>query len=258
MAEITQQREEQKARLILASINMDLDSLREYWDAADDLGERASGEAVPVGYKRCGGCGHVKKLYLFNKNSASKTCTTGTCKECQRKAAAKSYAKTKKKRNYKKYYQANKEAKQERARKYYAENKEIINAKHRQYLQTSKGKKVMQKAHAKRAEAIANNKGIPYTRELVLDRDRQGQEYPICYLCGQPITDTSGAACHIDHVISIGNGGLDCFTNVAAVHHLCNLTKEKDDRNLSAEQVEGVIKLAEAYIEAHPEKFEEK
>ena len=247
----------QKERLELAGIHLTESELTAYLNEPDELGQFVAGMTIPSGYKKCGRCQRVLKFYLFNKNSGSKTCTTGNCKECQRASASKSYCKTKKKRNYKKYYQENKEMKQEQARKYYQENKDRLNAKHKEYLSTKKGKKVMQKAHAKRRAAIANNKGIPYTRALVLDRDKRGGEYPICYLCGKPILDTSGANCHLDHVVSINNGGLDCFTNIAAVHHTCNLTKEKDDRNLTAEQVEGIVKLAEEYMDAHPQEFED-
>lgn len=245
----------QKERLVIAHIEMSDKQLLDYFTKPDDLGEFKEGMIIPVGYKKCGRCQHVEKLYLFNKNSGSKTGCTGNCKVCQRDSAAQSYKKTKQKRNYKKYYNENKEMKQAHARNYYDKNKDEINAKHKEYLNTSKGKKVMKKAHTKRALAIANHKGIPYARWMVLDRDKCGGASPICYLCGQPITDTSGAACHMDHVVSINNGGLDCFTNIASVHQTCNLTKEKDDRYLKAEQVEQIVKLAEDYIDEHPDLF---
>ncbi|MEG1636106.1 MAG: HNH endonuclease signature motif containing protein [Cellulosilyticaceae bacterium] len=243
-------------RVVSAGISMSAKQQRDYIAAPDDLGEFKAGMLIPDGYKKCGRCQHVLKFYLFNKNSGSKTNTTGNCKVCQKESASKSYGKTKQKRNYRKYYAENKEMKQEQARKYYADNKESINKKHQSYLKTKKGQKVMQKAHAKRANAIATHKGIPWKREWVLDRDARGGEFAICYLCGQPILDTSGSECHMDHVVSIGNGGLDCFTNVAAVHQTCNLTKEKDDRNLQADQVEAIVKLAEDYIDEHPELFD--
>jgi hypothetical protein len=253
--EVLDTREIQIERLIAAKLDLKGKELENYIKTADDLGEYKTGDTIDAGFKKCGKCNHILKLFLFNRNSGSKTCTTGNCKECQKASASKSYGKTKKKRNYAKYYQENKEMKQEQARKYYDNNKDEINARHKEYLGTKAGKHVMKKAHTKRAKAIANNKGIPYNRLMVIDRDRGTGEHPICYLCGQIITDVSGAACHVDHVVSIGNGGLDCFTNVAMVHHTCNLTKEKDDRNLKAEQVEQIIKLAETYIDAHPELF---
>ncbi len=245
------------ARLHGTGIEMSVDEKKAYLKMPDDLGLLVAGMQIPKGYKKCGKCQHVMKFYLFNRNSGSKTNTTGNCKECQKASANKSYKKTKKKRNYKKYYDEHKEMKQEQSRKYYDEHKDELNAKHKDYLSTKKGKKVMHKAHAKRAASIAKHQGIPYTRTMVLERDKQGGEYPICYLCGKPILDTSGSACHLDHVVSINNGGLDCFTNIAAVHSTCNLTKEKDDRNLSVEQVEKIKKLAQDYIDKHPEQFEE-
>lgn len=250
-------KEVQIERLELADIHLVDKELTDYIKGKDDLGEYNVEVGTPIGYKKCGKCNHVLKLYLFNKNSGSKTCTSGNCKVCQKKSAAKSYSKTKRKRNYKKYYAAHKSEKQEQARKYYEENKEKITARHKEYLQTKRGKKVMQKAHAKRHKAMEAHKGIPYERLWVIDRDMQDEEYPICYLCGKPILDCSGKGLHLDHVVSINNGGLDCFTNVACVHSECNLRKEKDDRNLDAKSVEDIIKLAEDYIDDHPELFEE-
>lgn len=249
----------QVERLRTGGISLSAAEEHIYCQSVDVLAEKfEKGAVVPAGYKRCGRCEEVKKFYLFNKNSASKTNTSGSCKACQAGNAKKSYQQTKKKRNYKKYYQENKSAKQEQARKYYQANKDKINAKHKEYLGTKKGKQVMQKAHAKRRKSIADNPGIPFTRALVIERDGkfQNQEHPICYMCNKPITDISGEGLHIDHVIPIVEGGLNCFTNVASTHSNCNLTREKDARMLQVEQVESVKKLAERFIEKHPEHFD--
>jgi len=250
--------EEQIERLKDAGIELVTGAASEYYVSPDDLGEVEKGAVLPIGYKRCGKCGVAKKFYLFNKNSSSKTNTSGSCKECQKANAAKSYKKTKQRRNYKKYYQENKELKQAHARRYYQENKEVVTAKHKEYLQTKAGKKVMSRAHAKRHKALAENKGIPYTREMVIHRDGEfnNAAYPVCYLCGNTIDDISGRSLHIDHVVPVVQGGLDCFTNVASTHNSCNLTREKDARELTVEQVERVKSLAHAYIDAHPELFE--
>lgn len=249
----------QVERLRIAGINLTAEGEYIYCQSVDVLLEKfEKGAPVPEGYKRCGKCGQVKKFYLYNKNSASKTNTSGSCKECQKGTATKSYKKTKQKRNYKKYYQENKEAKQAHARKYYAENKDRMDAKHKEYLSTKKGKAVMSKAHTKRRKAMADNAGIPYTREMVIERDGLfvGLENPVCYICENMIEDTSGQGLHIDHVTPIVIGGMDCFTNVACTHSTCNLEREKDARELKVEQVEKVQKAAEAYIDAHPEKFQ--
>lgn len=245
-------------RVALAGIAMNEKQKSEYLKMDDDLGEVVKGSVVPLGYKRCGKCGHAKKFYLFNKNSASKTNTSGSCKECQKATAKKSYAKTKKRRNYKKYYQENKEMKQAHARKYYQENKERLKEKHKAYLRTKKGQEVMRRAHAKRRKAMAQNRGVPYTRDMVIERDSEflQLEHPVCYLCDEPILER-GKALHIDHVIPIVEGGLDCFTNVACTHATCNLTREKDARELTTEQVTTIKSRAQKYIDAFPELFEE-
>ena len=272
-------RAQQKERVELAGIHFDDKQLQEYFKSPDDLGVNATVEnridaetksqtaaiqkamddgLIPKGYKRCGRCCHILKLYLFNKNSGSKLNATGNCKACQKATARQSYGRIKKKRNYKKYYAEHKEEKQEQARRYYAENKEKIDARHAEYVRSKKGKAVMHKAHAKRRNSIKANQGIPYTRAIVLDRDKRGGEFPICYLCGEPILDTTGTHCHLDHVVSLNNGGKDCFTNIAAVHSTCNLKKEKDDRNLRAEDVKKIVDLAEAYMDEHPKLFDDK
>lgn len=244
-------------RLKSGNVFLSSEQLTEYIEQEESLGEVEKGATVPIGYKRCGKCGEAKKFGAFNKNKESKTNTTGNCKQCQRNSASSSYKKTKQRRNYKKYYAANKEMKQEHAKKYYRDNKDKVTAKHKEYLQTKKGKQTMSKAHGKRRASLDANRGVPYTRALVIDRDSvfQSLPYPVCYLCGKPITDISGVSLHLDHVIPVVMGGSDCFTNVASTHALCNLEREKDARALLPEQIERIKTLSAAYIEAFPEKF---
>lgn len=249
---------EQVARLFLGKVELTPEQTAEYCRAKDDLGECDKGATVVAGYKRCGRCGHAKKFYLFNKNSASKTHTSGNCKECQKSTASKSYKNTKQRRNYRKYYQENKEIKQKHARVYYENNKETIKVKHQAYLATKGGKKVMMKAHAKRRTLLATNKGIPFTRQMVIERDGVflGLASPVCYLCEKPIEDVSGASLHIDHIVPVTIGGLDCITNVACTHHLCNLKREKDARELTTEQINLIKDRAHDFIDANPDLFE--
>jgi hypothetical protein len=226
-----------------------------YLAKPDDLGIFVEGMIIPDGYKKCGKCQHVMKFFLYNKNSGSKTNTTGNCKACQKASAAKSYTKTKSKRNYKKYYAENKVRKQAHSKKYYDTHKEKLTVAHKTYHTSAKGRKVMQKAHAKRRGLMAANQGIPYTRELVIDRDRQEGKLPFCYYCNKVITDLSGATLHIDHVIPVVIEGSDCFTNVACMHDKCNLIKKKDASDITAIMISNVRKLSEQYIDKFPEKF---
>jgi len=245
--------EKQIQRLNMADVFLSDIDLQQYLNKPDDLGEYTEGIEKPEGFKRCGGCKHIQKFYMFNINNASKDKCTGNCKACQKKSASKSYNKTKGNRNYKAYYAEHKETKQEHSKNYYQENKDKILAKQKDYHSSSKGRKVMRKSHAKRRYLMANNKGIPYKREYVIERDKQGAEYPICYLCDLAIKFDKEL--HLDHVVAIALGGKDCFTNIACTHEICNLRKTKDCREISVNHVETVIGRAEKYIDEHPELF---
>lgn len=247
--------EKQLSRLHLANIALSPKQKQEYLESPDDLGVAQEGQEIPLGYKRCGKCKHILKLYLYNINNASKNKCTGNCKACQKATAAISYEKNKHKRNYKQYYEEHKEIKLAHSRNYYQKNKEVLLNKHAEYRKSKAGQKVMKRAHKKRQVLLTQNRGINYKREWVIDRDKLGQEYPICYLCGEPITAERGL--QLDHVIPVALGGKDCFTNIACTHELCNLRKPKDARTMSVEQVETVLKRAEEYIDAHPELFDE-
>lgn len=242
----------QSERLDLAGIQMTDKELQMYL-AKPDTVPVTPGVAIPKGYKRCTKCGTISKLHLFNKNTQSKDGCTSQCKECQKQNAHKSYEANRHKRNYKKYYQENKEAKQAQSRQYYITHKAEMQVKHAQYRTTSKGKKAMSRAHKKRAQLLKANAGIPYTREMLIERDSQGGTTPICYLCGEPIT----GALQLDHVIPVAMGGKDCLTNIACVHDTCNLRKSKDGREITTEQVETINSLSEEYMEAHQELFPE-
>lgn len=211
------------------------------------------GSGVPVGFKKCGHCKNVKKAYLFNKDKSNATGLTGNCKECQKKIAKASYEKRKKKLNSKENYEKNKDQRRERSRKYYAENKDKIQERQKAYRSSEKGKKVDRAAKKRRRELINNNKGIPYTRNLVIDRDKLGGEYPICMLCGKPIENLGNM--QLDHMIPLLIGGSDCFTNVACTHKLCNLRKTKDAREIENSKVDELIQRSEKYMKKYPDKF---
>lgn len=249
-------REQQVIRLEEAGVHLNDDELNTYVASPDTL-EEPSDQEVPLGYKRCGKCKQLKKFYLFNRNSSSRINCTGNCKECQSRTAQVSYDKNKDKRDYKKYYEENRELKREHGRKYYARHKDKILLKQKQYRQTDEGKEIMNKAHANRKRSMKEKRGIPYTREIIIDRDSVfiGQSSPLCCLCGKPIEDMSDI--HMEHLISIAIGGFDCFTNVGCAHSECNLRKTKDANEITVEQVETLEKRAEEYIEAHPELFPE-
>lgn len=245
-------KQKQIDRLDTGNVKLMGKDLEDYLKAPDILAEDTT--EIPAGYKKCGSCKQVKKFYLFNKNSSSKNGCTGNCADCQRESAKKSYKKTKKKRNYAAYYQENKEAKQEAARKYYEEHKDELDAKHKKYVSSSKGRKVMQRARAKRNEALEKTKGIYYDKDILIDRDKNEDGQVLCYLCNQPI-DLEHPV-HIDHVIGLAIGGLNCLSNTALVHSRCNLTKTKDCREVTADVVDAIAERTQKYIDEHPEILE--
>lgn len=248
------QEEQQILRLEEANIRLGKEEIEAYLKAPDTIDEtKAKSSAVPLGYKRCGGCKQIKKFYLFNRNISSKINCSGNCKKCQSKRAKVSYEKNKHKRDYKAYYEANKERKREHSRKYYQSNREAILAKHRKYRQTPEGKKAMNRARSQRKQMMKENAGIPYTREIVIERDKMGGKYPICCLCDKLIKDINDV--HMEHLVPISMGGPDCFTNVGSAHSVCNLSKTKEAIELTTEQVQAVRDRAEEYIDKHPEDF---
>lgn len=244
----------QKERLEEAGIFLSADELAVYFRHPDVLNLKV-GDSVPVGYKRCGHCGAYKKFYLFNRSSSSKIKCTGNCKECQKKSSQKAYAKAKPKQMYKQYYAEHREEKLAKGREYYQNNKERILDKQKAYHKTSAGKKAMRTSHARRNSLLKNNAGIPWKKEWIIDRDKQGGEFPICVLCGKPIKIERDL--HMEHLIPIALGGPDDFTNVGCAHALCNLQKSKDAREIDVEQVENLMALSEKYMDAHPELFAE-
>lgn len=244
----------QLERLEIAGIELSESEKKKYLANGDVIKDFVEGDNIPEGYKRCGGCKQVKKLYMFNKNNSAKDRSTGNCKVCQKAAAQASYKRNKHKRDYKKYYAKNREKKLEHNRRYYEENKEEILAKQREYYNSGAGKKVMKKAHAKRRRLLKKNQGIPYQREWVIERDKVNGMYPICYLCNKPIREEEDI--HIDHVQPIVGGGLDCFSNVASTHRLCNLSRPKDGRDLTKKMVKEIVDRAEEYMDSHMDLFD--
>lgn len=254
MQKYTAVEEVQLTRLEEAGVFLDPEDIRKYLDGPDTL-ELKVGDKIPAGYKKCGRCGKYKKFYLFNRNKQVSNKCSGNCKDCQRAASKAHYATHKNVAKHKENYQANREARLQRSREYYLKNKDRIAEQQKKYHQSAKGKKVMKGAHAKRKYMLAKNAGIPYTLDMLIERDKQGGEFPICILCGKPIEHQRDI--HIEHLIPVVLGGADDFTNVGCAHQLCNLRKSKDAREITTDQVSELIERSECYMDEHPEQFKD-
>jgi len=193
---------------------------------------------IEVKTKECTKCHKIKRLEEFNKDTRTKDGKTYQCRECQKERASFNYHKDTniRKRYHKKHYEENKDVRREYSVKYYDENKEAMSEKHKEYRKSKAGKKVMKKAHAKRNTAMKLNVGEPYTRWEIIQRD--SKEFrdpntnevvtaPVCKICNEPIWELSDL--HLDHVIPISEGGLDCKTNIRCTHSLCNLKRPRAD-----------------------------
>ena len=252
----------QKERIISGGVIMTPKEFEAYCAAPDIVGESAMiGGLPPPGYKRCGRCRRLMKFHMFNQNKASANNTSGNCKECQKLTSKAAYDKHKGTINYKEYYAVNKEKKLAANKKSYEKNKETRAAAHKAYRTSAKGRRVMKKAHSKRKAAMSLNAAIPWTKDLIIARDRidintgTQLEHPLCVLCGKPVTVDKDL--HMEHLIPIVLGGADCFTNVGCAHTLCNLRKSKDAKEIEVEQVEELLMRSQFYIETHPEQFPE-
>jgi 5-methylcytosine-specific restriction endonuclease McrA len=118
-----------------------------------------------------------------------------------------------------KYLEANKEKEAERKRVYKRNNKEKISL-----------------LSAKRRAMKLQNRHEKYTLEQVLDKWGTN-----CHLCQTPIDIAAPRrvgkkgwekGLHLDHLISLSNGGSDTLCNIRPAHGTCNIKKGNRDKAL--------------------------
>jgi 5-methylcytosine-specific restriction endonuclease McrA len=146
------------------------------------------------------------------------------------------------------YYWANRErvlaiAKKANA-KYLEANKEKEQLRKKLYKQKNKARMAL--TEAKRRTLKMNLAHEKYTLDQIF-----AQWGTDCYLCLNPIDLTAerrvGRASwenglHIDHFVSLSNGGSDSLDNVRPVHGLCNIKKGNRDKistSLNGEAING-------------------
>ena len=136
------------------------------------------------------------------------------------------------------YYWANRERVLAIARKasakYLAANKEKEAERKRLYKQKNRAKVALVETNRRaRKMSLA---GERYTLEQVFDKWGTN-----CHLCQEPIDLTAPRrvgrkgwekGLHIDHVISLSNGGSDALDNVRPAHGSCNVKKGNRDKIL--------------------------
>lgn len=186
--------------------------------------ERLDQDIIPAGHKKCRGCKKVLPLESFSKRAASPDGHTYKCKECERIIVRANYRKRKKEGRVKDYYEGKKEEIRDANKSYYWAHREHLLAKNKEYRQ--KHPEVHDASTRKRRALLKAQKGKPYTREAIIKRDSvyiDGKLVMICQICKKPIEEWSEM--QIDHIIPVGQGGLDCYDNVRLAHRTCNIQR---------------------------------
>lgn len=182
--------------------------------------------------KRCSKCRKVKPIAQFNRRQASPDGYTYKCKECEKITAKANYHKRKKKLSRNRYYEQNKERIKAKSRAYYIANREHLLKKNKEYRQRKP--EVHRKSTERRKKVLQANKGKPYTRSQIIERDSRminGRLVPICWICNEPVRDFNEL--QIDHVIPITAGGKDCRDNVRVAHRICNIQRPMDGSDVA-------------------------
>ena len=132
----------------------------------------------------------------------------------------------------KKWRSENPDRKREIGREWYHRNKD----KSLEYKKEYRARNLDRHANNenRRRARKKDNLAIPYLLQDVLDK------YGIvCYLCSEQIDMQAPRkvgkigwerGLHVDHVVSISNGGSDTIDNVRPTHALCNLKKSRGSR----------------------------
>ena len=182
--------------------------------------------------KKCSKCGEIKTLDQFNKRRASLDGYTYKCKHCEVKQVQKNFAERKESGAVKQYYEENREDILSKGKKYYMEHREHLLTLNKKYR--TEHPEVHDRSTQKRKAQIASQKGKPYNRAMIVQRDSEiveGKLTPICQICHLPIFNIKDL--QIDHTIPIGKGGLDCYDNVRTCHRLCNIQRPLDGRDVT-------------------------
>lgn len=241
----------------------------EYYLSTPDILEQQPSMYTSSGYSYCRRCSKWKKLYLFYASSRHKSGFSPECKQCRnaRKTAryqnADDATKEKIKAQYKKYRKTADQNKKERIQQAIINGtyvpkekteKDLIKeqrrlARNAAYRKTDAWKEVYRRSAQKREELKKANKGIPYTKKLIKQRD---EGHP-CILCGKPIED--GDSVQVDHLIPVLIGGADCFSNVSFVHASCNHRKTKTALEITTAQIEELRIRTETFMDNNKELF---
>jgi 5-methylcytosine-specific restriction endonuclease McrA len=198
--------------------------------------------------KRCPGCDTEKARESFHKNRAQPSGLASECKACssarrKRKQLEDPEYVAKNRARAKRFYDANREERIEKAHAYYhsapQELKDEWKRRQNERRRQQDRREEWQRRHARKMAATVEEVDFA----IVLERDAG-----ICYLCEAPISGTP----HFDHIIALCQGGEHSYANIAATHPFCNMSKngksldqlspewrDRAERKLSQIQLQG-------------------
>lgn len=151
----------------------------------------------------------------------------GKCKSCYNKYQAEKRSSPEYKEKRSKRLSSQREQINTRQRAYYSKNKEKWNEYYKAWDKAHPDQ-ALARVHRRRARKLMNGTE-PYTRTDVLEKYGS-----TCYICNEEIDLTvSGKVgsngwergLHLEHVVSLEDGGPDTLENVLPSHGKCNLNK---------------------------------
>ncbi len=189
-----------------------------------------------IGTKKCSKCGEIKPLSSFNKNKARKDGRKSICKICQR-LQNKEYRQNNPDKvlqhgkNYKKYYQGNRDRILQRQKEYRQNNLDKVLQWRKEYYQNNRDRELQRrkehhrnnpdKARAKHARrrATKRNATPPWADKAAIDA---------IYAEALWLEDFTGKPCHVDHIVPLKSDflcGLHVPANLQTLPGVENLAK---------------------------------
>lgn len=184
--------------------------------------------------KKCSACGVEFPATAEHFYSRGKKSLHSKCKTCYNKYQAEKQKSPEYREKRAERLAAQRDRINERQRKYYQKNKDWLKDWYNEYHR-NRPDEALAKLHRRRARKYGN--GVEkYTRSDVIEK--YGSD---CHICGDPINlSVSGRpgwqkgwerGLHIDHVVSVANGGPDILDNVKPSHAKCNMDKGQEHTN---------------------------
>ena len=184
--------------------------------------------------KICNDCKQSKPISEFH--TSSRDGLRSICKLCDKERSRSRYwanveksraEGAKKRKDHKSYYRQynhdyyakNRDKLKQRSRDYARNNVETVKATKKAHYQANRGKWTGYGARRRMREKEAFVEHVD--RDVIFLRDKG-----ICHICKKSVDPNNW---HLEHIISLFNGGKHSYRNTAVSHPKCNLRKSRND-----------------------------